>query len=205
MFSQSAFNAFLKTLEEPPPHVIFILCTTEQQKLLPTIQSRCLRFDFRSVSDENLYKIISDNLKQEKLTATDKAVKLIASSSGGSVRDAQSFLETVINFCGTREITENDVTVVLGTVGEDVLKKLLESIIKKDTKTIQSTCDTIFKNGISTNMLLKNFLDIIKTEFVKAPKEYARAFELFSELELNIKNSTDMRTHFENTCLLAVI
>jgi len=205
MFSSSAFNAFLKTLEEPPAHVIFILCTTEPQKLLPTVQSRCLRFDFRSVSQENLEKHIANILKKEKTAATPEAIKMLATAGCGSVRDALSFTETVMNYCGEREITQADVSLVLGTVSTDLLKDLLDSITKADTSKIVKHVDEIFKRGINTNMLVKNFIDVIKTDFLKNPKTYGKILQIFCELEFTIKNSTDPRTHFENSCLLAVI
>ena len=205
MFSGSAFNAFLKTLEEPPKHVIFILCTTEPQKLLPTVQSRCLRFDFRLVSQANLEKHIKDVLKKEKVQISDGAIKLLAEAGAGSVRDALSFTETVMHYCSGREITETDVSTVIGTVPKEILQNLLENIIKSDTAKIIKTIDTIFARGINTNMLVKNFISIIKSEFLKNPSTYAKPFQIFSELELIIKNSTDPRSHFENTCLLACI
>jgi len=196
MFSQSAFNAFLKTLEEPPAHAIFILCTTEPHKLLPTVQSRCLRFDFRPVSSEAIEKLVTKILKKENVNATGEAVKLLADAGCGSVRDALSFAETAINYAGGKEITADDVAEVLGTVPDATLKTLLTAITAHDTKQIQKTIGDIFKRGINVGILIKNFLDIIKNENAWV------YFRTFTELEMAIKNSPDPRAHFENACLL---
>ena len=203
MFSSSAFNAFLKTLEEPPAHAIFILCTTEPHKLLPTVQSRCLRFDFRPASAEAIQKLLKDILKKENIAASLEAVKLLAEAGCGSFRDALSFTETVINYCGEKEITEDDVVTVLGTVSSETLKSLLTEIVNGNTKKITQICAETFKKGINAGILVKNFLSVIKAEFLKNPAVYGKIFKLFSELELSIKTSPDVFWQFENTCLLA--
>jgi DNA polymerase-3 subunit gamma/tau len=206
MFSQSAFNAILKTLEEPPAHVVFILCTTEPHKLLPTVQSRCLRFDFRAVGTEVIEKLISKIFKKENVSASAEAVKLLAEAGCGSVRDALSYAESAINFAGGKEITGGVVAEILGTVGAGELKSLLSQIKNGDGKAITKSVDKIFAAGINTNMLVKNFIDIVKDEFVNAPEtKIAGIFKTFCELEILIKNSPDARGHFENACLVASI
>ena len=205
MFSSSAFNALLKTLEEPPTHIVFILCTTEPHKLLPTVQSRCLRFDFRSVSIDLIEKHLKNILKKENIIASDDAVKLLSESGCGSVRDALSFTETVISYCGQKEITEKDVVTVLGTVSGETLKKLLNAIINSDINNITVICAEIFSKGINAGMLIKNFLTIIKKELLKNFSVYEKVFRQFSELEQSIKTSTDVFWSFENTCLLACV
>jgi len=202
MFSGSAFNAFLKTLEEAPAHVIFILCTTEPHKILPTIQSRCLRFDFRPASDKDITKVLTGVLKSENITADDDAIKMLVSAACGSYRDALSFAETVIAFCGQKQINAPAVADVLGTVAPETLSQLLAHIKSKDTKNIVKTCNTIFDKGININLLIKNLLEVIKADFL-TNKETGTIFRIFSELEMSIKNSLDPKTHFENTCLLA--
>jgi DNA polymerase-3 subunit gamma/tau len=141
-------------------------------------------------------------LKKENISATAEAIKMLATAGAGSVRDTLSFAETVLSFCGTKEITEDDVTVILGTVGTSALAALLGSIEKRDTKSIVKSVEEIFKKGINANMLVKNFLDVIKSAFLARP-ELAPIFRVFSELEITIKNSTDQKNHFENACLLA--
>lgn len=201
MFSQSAFNALLKTLEEPPEHVIFILCTTEPHKLLPTVQSRCLRFDFRPAAIGDIERVIKSVLKSEHATAAPDAVKIIASSGNGSFRDALSTLETVLNFAHDREVTAADVTTILGSVDGETLLQLLQSIESRDAKRVTNQVHQIFENGININVLLKAFIDIIKMEFLNRPN-IGYIFRAFCELELSIKNATNVQTMFENTALL---
>ncbi|MDR0462167.1 MAG: DNA polymerase III subunit gamma/tau [Christensenellaceae bacterium] len=202
MFSTSAFNAFLKTLEEPPAHIVFILCTTEPSKILPTIQSRCLRFDFRPATDKDIKKVLTDVFKKEDITATDDATDLIVTAGSGSYRDALSTAETVISYCGGKQITANDVTAVLGTVSPELLKSLLGFIRSGELKNISKTVSAIFEKGINTNLLVKNFIETIKTELLAGDK-VTDIFKTFCELELTIKNSPDPKVHFENTCLVA--
>ena len=207
MFSGSAFNAFLKTLEDTPSHIIFILCTTEPHKILPTVQSRCLRFDFRPACEKDIQKVLTTVLKKENVAATDDAIKLITAAACGSYRDALSFAETVISYSGT-QITADDAAQVLGTVAPETLTLLLNQIKEKKINSITKTCDTIFQKGININLLIKNFLEIIKKEFITGPAgqpQVGHIFKIFSELELSIKNSLDPKTHFENTCLLACV
>jgi len=199
MFSGSAFNAILKTLEEPPAYVVFILCTTEPHKLLPTVQSRCLRFDFRSVSSENISKLLTKVLKKENVSIEPNAVLTLAGAACGSVRDALSYAETAINYCGGKEITSADIATILGTVDEKVLKSLYDAIETKNTSEIKKICDKIFSTGINTNMLVKNFINVIANEKID------NVFKTFCELEVLIKNSPDPRAHFENACLVATL
>ena len=205
MFSGSAFNAFLKTLEEPPSHVIFILCTTEPHKLIPTVQSRCLRFDFRPVSTALLEAHVKNILTKENKKASGEAVKMLATAGAGSVRDTLSFLETALGYKPDGELAAQDVAQILGSVNTDILEELLTNIIKKDLAKITATVDTIFSRGINAAMLVKNFLDVIKGHMLKEPTKYGNVFRIFSELELAIKNSTDVRAYFENTALLASV
>ena len=202
MFSSSAFNAFLKTLEEPPAHVVFILCTTEPHKLLPTVQSRCLRFDFRSVSVADIEKLLQKIFTKEQITADAAAITMLAQSGCGSFRDALSFAETVIAYCGGKAVTIADVTTVLGSVSNELLTELLKDICTKQPKSIQSSVTKIFNRGINPALLVKNFLETIKAE-IFAGQPLGPIFQIFAELELAIKQSTDPRVHFENACLVA--
>jgi len=199
MFSASAFNAFLKTLEEPPAHTIFILCTTEPTKIIPTVQSRCLRFDFRPATDADIKKLLSTVMKKEKLSADAPAIEMLATAGSGSFRDALSYAETVAGFTNGAPITEIHVAEVLGTVPPELLRTLFTHIKSNKISDIKSTCKKIFERGINTNLLVKNFLETVKTETPFEP----HIFRTFAELEMSIKSSLDPRIHFENTCLLA--
>ncbi len=134
MLSQSAFNALLKTLEEPPSYVIFILATTEQHKLPATIISRCQRFEFRRISTENLSARIELIAKEEGIKLTKDASHLIARLSQGGMRDAISLLELCSG--GDREITEELVNDTVGSTGRERTARVAEAVARKDYATI---------------------------------------------------------------------
>jgi DNA polymerase-3 subunit gamma/tau len=202
MFSGSAFNAFLKTLEEPPSHVIFILATTEPHKLPATVLSRCLRFDFRAASIKEISSLLTRVFKKENIKAEPEAIELLAAAGQGSFRDALSFAETVASFSPT-EITAEAVTKVLGAAPKKILHNLLDAIVKSDIKKITGIVSNIFSIGRNTNAVVKDFLEIVKTEFVKTQgKKYMEIYRAFAELEINIKTAQDAAAMFEGACLL---
>jgi DNA polymerase-3 subunit gamma/tau len=131
MLSNSASNALLKTLEEPPPHAIFILATTEIHKVLPTIISRCQRFDFRRISQADLVKKLAYICEQEGIKAGTEALNLIAKSARGSFRDAENLLQQIATYYGS-EITLNQVRETLGITGDARVKELVGHIISGD-------------------------------------------------------------------------
>ena len=114
MLSTAAFNAFLKTLEEPPEHVVFILATTDVQRIPATILSRCLRFDFRLISNEELAGHLVKIFREEGIEYEDAAIAAIAEAGNGSARDTLSIADMVISYCGQARITYNSVLEVLG-------------------------------------------------------------------------------------------
>lgn len=147
MLSNAAFNALLKTLEEPPKHVIFILATTEPYKLPNTILSRCQRFDFQSLSIEDLVKRLKIVTQEEHLKITEEAIFQIASSAEGGMRDALSLLDQTISFSVNEEITLEDVLAVSGNVSYKQLCLLLTSCLDSDgTKALQ-VLDQVIKEG----------------------------------------------------------
>jgi len=205
MFSGAAFNAFLKTLEEPPSHVIFILCTTEPHKLLPTVQSRCLRFDFRTATTADLEKSLMGILKKENIQADADAIKLLASAGHGSFRDAQSFTETVLSYCGDKKITLIDVCEVIGIIDKKTLRELLNFILANDFTMIKTTCDFIFGKGLNASTLVKDFLEIIRTVFIETKNAaLLKIYKVFAELEMNIKTACDVKSLFESACFLSL-
>ena len=132
MLSIAAFNALLKTLEEPPPHVKFIFATTEAHKILPTIISRCQRFDLRRIPDT----IIADHLlhiaQLEKVALTDAAAHAIAHGADGGMRDAQSMLDQLVAFCG-ETINEEDVLDIFGFTSQETITSLTTALLEKNT------------------------------------------------------------------------
>ena len=131
MLSVAAFNALLKTLEEPPPHVKFFFATTEPQKILATIVSRCQRFDLRRIPIPMIVERLRLITREEKVDVGDDALLAVARGAEGSLRDAESALDQLIAFCG-KKITEQDVLSIFGLVSRAVLEDLAESVLKSD-------------------------------------------------------------------------
>ena len=154
MLSTSAFNALLKTLEEPPSHVIFILATTDPHKVLPTILSRCQRFDFKKVSVNKIHERLKDICKQENITIEDTALDEISRLANGGLRDALSILDQV-NAYSDDKITSDDVHEVNGTITQNNLKAFVLNIIHNKLQEIFSEIDSYDSSG-------KNFLKLIE-------------------------------------------
>lgn len=146
MLTTEAFNALLKTLEEPPPQVLFIFATTEPNKLLPTILSRCQRFDFRKVSVREIVDRLKYIADREKIEVEDDAFLLIAKKADGSVRDAESMLDQVASFSQGR-VTDSDVRTVLGFVPSELLFELTDCFSKHDPKGALLLIDRIIRQG----------------------------------------------------------
>jgi DNA polymerase-3 subunit gamma/tau len=135
MLSAAAFNALLKTLEEPPEHVKFIFATTEAQKVLPTIVSRCQRFDLRPISDELITERLKRIAEVEKIEVSPEALASISRLADGGMRDAQSIFDQMIAFCG-QKISEADVLDVYGLVGAEQVAKLAAAIAAGDHRSL---------------------------------------------------------------------
>ena len=189
MLSPGAFNALLKTLEEPPAHVKFILATTEPQKLPATILSRCQRFDFKKISDENIEKRLDYVCKQSNLEITKDAEKLIAQLSEGAMRDALSILERCTQEEGT--ITDELVKELVGIPKVESVNKIVKAILEKDTDTALTTIDEIVADGKD----IVNFL----WEMIKYVKDIL-VFKTNSKLEIYSKQETQaIKALAENT------
>ena len=146
MLSANAFNALLKTLEEPPSHVKFIFATTEAHKILPTIASRCQRFEFRPISEEQICEKLSIIAKAEKIKVDEAALKSIARMANGGMRDAQSTLDQLISFCGDT-ITEQDVLEVYGLASQEEIHNLASLLAQANYPEILSTVDQLAELG----------------------------------------------------------
>jgi len=160
MLSSGAFNALLKTLEEPPPHVIFVFATTDPHKIPGTILSRCQWFNFRRISLADIVAKLKIIVKDEKLNIDDKTLNIIARSSTGSMRDAESALDQIIAYCG-KNITSQSVREVLGIIEEEVFFEFIEAIIKNDTlqgiEIINRTSDL----GEDASQFIKNLMEYV--------------------------------------------
>ena len=160
MLSQGAFNALLKTLEEPPSHVIFIFATTDPHKIPSTILSRCQWFNFRRISLVDIIAKLKKIAKDEGLNINDKTLNIIARSSTGSMRDAESILDQIIAYCG-KEITSQSVREVLGIIEEEVFFEFIEAIINDNTlkgiEIINRTADL----GGDASQFIRNLMEYV--------------------------------------------
>jgi DNA polymerase-3 subunit gamma/tau len=167
MLSTSAFNALLKTLEEPPAHVKFIFATTEAQKVLATIVSRCQRFEFRPISEAVLVERLQQIAKSEKVTVDDGALWSIARLASGGMRDAQSILDQMISFCGTA-ISEQDVLDVYGLVGPDRIQQLGEAMGKSDYPAIVQLVEAFSAEGRDLYRVLLDLEVLVRESLMEA-------------------------------------
>ncbi len=173
MLSGAAFNALLKTLEEPPAHVIFILATTEVHKLPATILSRCQRFDFHRIENNKIAERIFYIAEKEGFAVTEEAASLIAAAADGGMRDALSILDLCLS--ATNKITEQSVVSSLGMSGNEYLTRLADSILSSDTERALTLVDELHKNSVDTlrlaNELTSYFRDIMIVKTVKSEKK----------------------------------
>lgn len=173
MLSTGAFNALLKTLEEPPAHVKFILATTEVHKLPATILSRCQRFDFKRIRPEDIAKRISYVADQEGLQLTPEAADLIARLADGALRDALSILDQCIGH--SKEITEEVVNEVVGLAGKDYLFSLADCFLRKDSAAALTTIGQLHERSCDMerlcNELTNHYRNLMVAKAVKQPKD----------------------------------
>jgi len=161
MMTQGAFNALLKTLEEPPAHVIFILATTEPHKILPTIISRCQRFDFTSLSDEDMINRMKTILKEEGKTYEEGALRLIAKLANGGMRDALSILEQCLAYNDTG-LTEQDVNEIYGIVSLEDKIKLIKMMLAGDLEGSLNVLNKMTQRNTDIKRLTYDLIDILK-------------------------------------------
>jgi DNA polymerase III subunit gamma/tau len=165
MLSISAFNALLKSLEEPPPNTVFILATTEIHKIPETVISRCQRHDFRALSVSVIEARLADICRDEGLQAEKDALTMIARLADGSMRDAQTLLDRVQTFCAG-SITAADASKALGSIERAALLGLSSSILKRDVESVLSAVSEIFSTGIDPVILLKEFVSFWREVFI---------------------------------------
>lgn len=225
MLSTGAFNALLKTLEEPPEHVIFILATTEPQKLPITIISRCQRFDFKKINVLDISKRLKYISQKEGIDIDDEAIEEIAKLSEGAMRDAIGLLDQISSFADSK-ITVEDIYTIRGSVSNRVLIELIEKYIDNDASSILSIVDDIYLSGkdfyrLSEDILVfyRNMLiskvapsyfedkalqlkdDIMRLSSKIEVKRIERMIKKLEELLRNIKSSDYPRILFETTIL----
>ena len=160
MLSTAAFNALLKTLEEPPRQVVFILATTDPQRVLPTILSRCMRFDFRRIGLQDLNRHLINIAKQEGILIDEEAISLIAKHSQGGLRDAESLLDQVSLL--PPPITQTNIINLIGAVPEEELIKLAKSLTNKEPSSILDICNSLINKGKEPIAILQGIASILR-------------------------------------------
>lgn len=157
MLTQAAFNALLKTLEEPPEHVKFIFCTTDPQKIPITVLSRCQRFDFAPVKSDEITNSLREIAKDEGVEADDAALALLARRANGSMRDSQSLLEQLLSFCGNH-ITTQDVNQLLGTADIGMIAAIAKPIIEASSSGAIQAISEALNQGVDSGQLAQQLL-----------------------------------------------
>ena len=162
MLTNHAFNALLKTLEEPPENVIFILATTEVHKVLDTIKSRCQRFDFRRITTEDIVRHLRYISDEEKINISDDALFTIAKNSAGGMRDSISLLDQLSLLGVSKQVTSEDVNAVLGRISFDILHKLSDKIIASSPNEAIEILNDIYNSGNEPLQILTNLSEYFK-------------------------------------------
>ncbi len=161
MLTKEASNALLKTLEEPPPYVIFILATTEVHKVLPTILSRCQRFDFRRISQADVVSKLTRICSAEGIHIEPEGLRLIAKSATGSLRDAENLLEQLTTYYGT-EVELRQVQAILGITGDERAKELIRHIVNNDISAGVSTINSVNSDGLDLRQFNREVVEYLR-------------------------------------------
>ena len=226
MLSSSAFNAFLKTLEEPPPYAIFILATTEKHKILPTILSRCQIFDFKRITNNDTIEHLQEICDKEKIKAEKAALHIIAQKSEGCMRDALSILDKIVSF-SNGELTYGNTLEHLNILDEDYYFKMLDCMQHQLLSDAMLLYDEINRKGFEGDTLLEGYSEFIrnllvskdakaaillevaddfKQKYLQAAQQIATgwliaALNLLNEAEINYKQARNKRLHVELTII----
>ena len=197
MLSTQAFNAFLKTLEEPPASTVFILCTTDPNKLPATILSRCIRLDFKRVPERQIKALFEDVCRQTGVNADSDALSLLAANADGSVRDGLSLLDRCIS--GTSRLTRDDVLFLLGMAGTEVYLKITDQVLRKDAAGALATFSEALAEGKEplqfTRDWVEHFRDLMMIRYTKDPQDI---------LNLSLENIARLKGQAESAGMDAI-
>jgi DNA polymerase-3 subunit gamma/tau len=183
MLSTHAFNALLKTLEEPPPSTIFIFATTEFHKVPATIISRCQHFEFKKISQKDIINHLMDICKKESLTISPFGLGLIAEASDGSIRDAQSLLDQAVAFCG-ENIVDQELKEILGTVSQDLLYEFSSAVLEEKPEAVFSLVEKVIESGHDLRFFFKELVGHFRNLLLVASVENAQDLLAFNPEEL---------------------
>ncbi len=191
MLTREAFNALLKTLEEPPPHTVFIFATTEFHKVPATIVSRCQHFEFKKISQKEIIKHLIDITQKEKIEVSSYGLNLIAEAADGSLRDAQSLLDKAVAFSGNI-IRDEDLKEVLGTISREILFSFSNAILEEKPEEIFALVEKVIEYGYDIRFfykeLIQHFRNLLLVKSVKSPQDL---------LPLNEEEIEDLRKEAE--------
>ena len=187
MLTNTAFNALLKTLEEPPKNVVFILATTESHKVLDTIKSRCQRFDFRRITTDDIAKHLRYISDKENIKISDGALYSIAKNSAGGMRDSIALLDQVSILGESKEITEDDINNLLGRISFDVLNEMAQYIIDSDSINAVKILEKVYNSGNEPVQILSNLMYYFKNLLIVKNCDSKTTVELTNLNEAQIK------------------
>lgn len=165
MLSASAFNAFLKTLEEPPPYAIFILATTEKHKIIPTILSRCQIFDFRRIQVPDIVAHLTNICSQENIEADPDALHIIAQKADGGLRDALSIFDRIVSFAG-RRVTYEDVIANLNILDYDYFFRITDALLTEDIPQTLAVFDDVIRKGFDADLFINGLAEHLRNLLV---------------------------------------
>lgn len=205
MLTKEAFNALLKTLEEPPKNVIFILATTEAHKVLDTIKSRCQRFDFKRITTRDIIEHLKKIAETENIKITDGAISLIAKSSAGGMRDSLALLDQVSTIGASKEITEEDINSLLGRLSFDSLLSLSTHIINSDGASTIKELDKIYNDGNEPIQILTNLMLFFKNILVAKTCDKSTTIELTGLTEEQVDSIDTIKNTLEKHQILFLI
>lgn len=226
MLSSSAFNAFLKTLEEPPPYAIFILATTEKHKILPTILSRCQIFDFKRITNNDTVEHLQEICEKESITAEKTALHVIAQKSEGCMRDSLSILDKIVSFTNGA-VTYKNTLEHLNILDEDYYFRLLDFIQQQDLSSALLMFDEINRKGFEGDLVLNGYAEFLRNLLVSrdpkvamllevaedfkhkylqiaqkiSPAFTVSALNILNDAEINYKQARNKRLHVELTII----
>lgn len=214
MLSQQAFNALLKTLEEPPPHVKFVFATTESNKVLPTIVSRCQRFEFRSIPSPLIVGKLQEICQAEGIEADQEALEAIARMAMGGMRDAQSILDQMISFCG-KALKPEDVLDVYGLAAAHQIKDLGDAILDADYDKILASTGQFAEMGLDFYRALLDLSEYFREKLLSIlsdqgdsgeiyPEQITRVLDALQNGESLVKLGLSEKANFEVTLFRAV-
>lgn len=205
MLSTTAFNALLKTLEEPPENVIFILATTEPQKVLDTIKSRCQRFDFKRITTEDIVKHLEYISKQENINIEKEALYAIAKNSAGGMRDSISLLDQLSVLGTSTAITVDDINSLLGRISFDLLLEISKTIVESNPQEAISILEKIYNSGNEPSQILLNILEFFKNALLIKTCDKNLAIELTQYNEIQVKSVSTIINDLEKHQIVFLI